>query len=92
MYHSIDLLTIVRDHFLTKLQLAKIMHFGVRFHSSNKHFNEKGYFQIDMALMGCVVSLNLYNFVTKLANSAQDCSEFQHFATSMQFNTEITNI
>ena len=92
MYDSIDLLTSARDHFLTKLQTTKIMHFGVRFHSRNKHNNEKGYFQVDMALVCCVLSCKSYNFVTKLANSALDRREFQQFATSKRFNTEIINI
>ena len=91
MYDSINLLTSARDHFLTKLLLTKIMHFGVRFYSRNKHDNEKVYFQIDIALMCSALSHKLYNFVTKLANSALDRHEFIHFATSKRLKTEISN-
>ena len=91
-YDSIDLLKTARGRFLKKLQTTKIMHFWVQFHSRNKHNNEKGYFQIDTALMCCVLPRKLYNFVTKLANSALDRSEFQHFATLKRLKTEITNI
>ena len=91
MYDSIDLLTSARGHFLKKLLLTKIMHFGVRFQSRNKHDNEKVYFQIDIALMCNALSHKLYDFVTKLANSALDHSEFKHFATSKRLNTGISN-
>ena len=91
MYDSIDLLTSARGHFLKKLLLTKIMHFGVRFHSRNKHDNEKVYFQIDIALMCNALSHKLYDFVTKLANSALDHREFKHFATSKRLNTGISN-
>ena len=42
--------------------------------------------------MCCVLSRKLYTFVTKLANSALDRHEFQHFTTSKRLNTEIANI
>ena len=68
------------------------MHFWVQCHSRNKHINEKGYFQLDMALMCCVLSPKLHNFVTKLANSALDRRESQYFATLKQLKIEITHI
>ena len=93
VYDSIDLLKSARDHFLTKIQTTKIMHFWVQFHSRNKHNNEKIYFQMVIALVCCVLSRKFYNFViTKLTNSALDRREFQHFATSNRLKTEITNI